>query len=539
MMTLDVRPTTSQEEQGHPRRWGILGVMSLSIFMLTVDNTIVNTALPSISRDLRTSTEQMQWIVDGYILMLAGLLLVGGAIGDIYGRRRWFAVGMGVFGLASVGGALSSSAEQLIAFRALQGVGGALVMPATLSIITNAFSRGERAKAIGVWTAVGGLAMGLGPSLGGYLVDHTNWAMVFWVHVPVVVTALVGLMIVPESRDARPRHLDVPGALVGTTALTGFVYGIIAAGERGWTDSHVPSALALAGVAMIAFAAIEARSAAPMLPLHFFRRRDFTAGVLIIGVVFFGIATVFFFLTQYYQLVQGRSAFEAGLLTLPAACAMMVGAPLSGMLVQRTGPKVLITSATAVAALALALLSQLAADTSTLQIAGNLALFGLAGGLGMVPLTDMVMAAVPIEDAGVGSALNDVSREVGAALGIAGVGSLVSSMYRSEVESVLGTTVPPGVIESVGDGIGVATMVAQSLTAELQSIVLAAARTSFVEAFTAGFMANAVLLGVVTVAAAVLVPRRMRTHQVEEPPTGEAALQETAELVPEPELLVV
>ncbi len=431
-----------EETSGHPRRWAVLGVMSLSTFMLMLDNTIVNTALPSMARDLSASTSQMQWIVDGYVLMLASLLLVGGTIGDIFGRRRLLAIGMGIFGVASIGGGLSNSAEHLIAFRSLQGVGGALVMPATLSIVTNVFPRDERAKAIGIWTGVSALAMGMGPAFGGYLVDHAGWSSIFFLHVPVVLAALAGLTIVPESRDPRPRSLDVPGAIAGTVTLGTLVYGIIAGGEHGWTDTQVLASLTFAAVAGVFFFVIERRASSPMLPMQFFRQRDFTAGVVIVGTVFFAISVVFFFLTQFYQLVQGRSAFEAGLLGLPCAFAMMVGAPISGIAVHRVGPKLLISSAVAVVAVAVALLSQITEDSSTIRIIANLALFGLAGGLGMAPLTDMVMAAVPVDDAGVGSALNDVSRELGSALGIAAVGSFVSSLYRANVEAALSANLP-------------------------------------------------------------------------------------------------
>ncbi|MGE0685141.1 MAG: MFS transporter [Dehalococcoidia bacterium] len=502
-----------EESSGHPRRWAILAVMSLSIFMLMLDNTIVNTALPSMARDLRASTGEMQWIVDGYVLMLAGLLLVGGTIGDIFGRRRWLTAGMVIFGAASVGAGLATSAEQLIGFRALQGVGGALVMPATLSIITNVFPRDERAKAIGIWTGVSALAMGMGPAFGGYLVDHTGWSSIFFLHVPVVLAALAGLTIVPESRDPRPRALDIPGAITGTITLGTLVYGIIAGGEHGWTDVQVLASLAVSAVAGLLFFIVERRASSPMLPMQFFRERDFTAGVVIVGTVFFAISVVFFFLTQFYQLVQGRSAFEAGLLGLPCAFAMMIGAPISGAVVHRVGPKLLISSAVAVVAVAVALLSQIEADSSTIRIILNLALFGLAGGLGMAPLTDMVMAAVPVDDAGVGSALNDVSRELGSALGIAAVGSFVSSLYRANVEAALAATVPHEVAHPASEGIGVATVLAQSLPADMQSTLLAAAQASFVDAFTTGFIASAVLLGLAAVFAAVVVPGKVRTEQ--------------------------
>jgi EmrB/QacA subfamily drug resistance transporter len=515
--------------QGEPRRWLILAVMSLSMFMLTLDNTIVNTALPTMARSLQASTGEIQWIVDSYILMLAGLLLVGGTIGDIFGRRRWFAIGMVIFGLASVGGALSNSANQLILFRGLQGVGGALVMPATLSIITNSFARAERAKAIGIWTGVGALAMGAGPAFGGYLVDHSGWSSIFWLHVPIVLTALVGLTVVPESRDLRPRGIDVPGAITGTLTLSALVFGVISAGERGWLDPQVLASLGAALVLGIAFFMIESRAKSPMLPMQFFLEKDFTAGVVTVGVVFFAVAVVFFFLTQFYQLVQGRTAFEAGLLSLPSAIAMMIGAPTSGILVHRIGPKILVTAAVGTVALAVGLLSQLTADTSTLQIAATTALFGLAGGLGLAPLTDMVMASVPVDDAGIGSAMNDVSRELGAALGIAAIGSFVSSLYRDNVEKAFTQGFPPELTDAAGEGIGVATVVAGTLPPEVQATFVTLTQTAFVDAFTIGFMLSAMLLATTAVFAAVLVPSKFRAEQME---SGNTLAESPLALVP-------
>ena len=385
------------EEAGHPRRWLVLAIMSFATFVLFADNTIANTALPSIARDLHATTSNLQWIVDSYVLMLAGLLLVGGAVADIFGRKRWFAVGMIVFAAGATTAALSTSAEQLILGRAIQGVGGAFVMPTTLSIITSVFPRGTRAKAIGIWTGVTGLAMGFGPVLGGYVVDTAQWQTVFWLHLPAVALILVGLAVVPESRDARKRRIDIPGAVFGTAALISLVYAIISGGEAGWTSAVVVLSAVVSAAMFAAFAVVEAHTSDPMLPLQFFRQRDFTTAVVIIGLVFFTVSVTFFFLTQYYQLVQGRSALGAGLLGVPCALAMGVGAPLSAILVKRVGPKVLVVSAMASLALGMALLSQLSVDTSTWQIVGTVCLFGLAGGLGLVPLTDSVMAAVPVE----------------------------------------------------------------------------------------------------------------------------------------------
>jgi len=504
-------PAPTQENTGHPRRWWILGVVSLAAFTLFADNTIVNTALPSIARDLDASTSQLQWIVDSYVLMLAGLLLVGGAIGDLFGRRRWFGIGLGIFGLGATVAALSSSSEQLILGRALQGMGGALIMPATLSIITNVFPANERAKAIGIWTGVTGLAMGFGPALGGYIVDASDWQTVFWLHIPAVALTLAGSLVIPESRDVRTRSLDIPGAILGTAALTSLVFGIIEGGEAGWTSAIVGASFLASAIAGVAFVLVETRTENPMLPLHFFKQRQFTAAVVVIGVVFFSVAVTFFFLTQFYQFVQGRTAFEAGALGIPVAIAMGVGAPLSGIFVKRIGAKALVVTAMSSCAIGLAMLSVVDANTSTLQIVSIMCFFGLAGGLGLVPLTDIVMASVPAEEAGVASAVNDVSRELGAALGIAVIGSVVSGAYRSNVEQGLGGSVPTEVVHGAGEGLGVATSVAGSLPAEMASRVLEAANAGFVDAMSIGILLSAAVMIVPIVASALFLPGRTRT----------------------------
>lgn len=501
----------TQEHTGHPRRWWILGVVSFAAFTLFADNTIVNTALPSISRDLDASTSQLQWIVDSYVLMLAGLLLVGGAIGDLFGRRRWFGVGMVVFGIGATVAALSSSSEQLILGRAIQGMGGALIMPATLSIITNVFPANERAKAIGIWTGVTGLAMGFGPALGGYVVDTTDWQTVFWLHIPAVALTLAGLVIIPESRDARTRSLDIPGAIFGTAALTSLVFGIIEGGEAGWTSTIATSAFFVFALTASGFVFIERRTANPMLPLHFFKQRQFTAAVVIIGLIFFSVAVTFFFLTQFYQFVQGRSAFEAGALGIPVAIAMGVGAPLSGIFVKRFGARALVVTAMVSCAIGLSMLSLVDADTSTLQIVATMCFFGLAGGLGLVPLTDIVMSSVPMDEAGVASAVNDVSRELGAALGIAVIGSIVSGAYRSNVEQGLAGNMPADVVHGAGEGLGMAAAIAGSLPPDMAGRVLQVANAGFVDAIGIGFLISAALLVLPIVAAALFLPGGTRT----------------------------
>ncbi len=512
--------TRAQEDRradaAHPRRWWILAVMSLTTFMVFLDNTIVNTALPSISRDLNASTSTLQWVIDAYTLVLAGLLLVGGTMGDRFGRRRFLIIGMVIFGIASAGVALSTTSGALLVFRAVQGTGAALVLPATLSTVTDVFPRGERAKAIGIWTGAGGLAVGMGPVLGGLVVDQANWAAVFWLHIPVVALALAGMRIVPESRDQRSSRLDVRGALLATSGLLALVFAIIQGNEAGWGSAQIVGMFALAGVLLTGFAASQARSDSPMLPLRFFKQGDFNGAVLIIGLIFFAMLVTFFFLTQYFQVVQGKSAFAAGAGLLPMAGMMMVGAPIAGLLSSRVGPKVLVTAAGVAVVFGMVWLSGIDVETSYTEIAIGLMAFGFGGGMALAPLTDTVMAAVPVNVAGIGSAVNDVSRELGAALGIAITGSIVSGIYRSNVDASLTGVVPDEFVGTASDGIGVATIAAQSLPPELASVVVAAANTAFVDAFTTGLLVSAGIMAVATVVSVVLIPGRMRSDQVDD-----------------------
>ena len=513
----------------HRRRWFVLAVMSLAIFLIFLDNTVVNTALPSMAFDLSASTSTLQWVVDAYTLVLAALLLLGGSLGDRYGRRRWMATGLVIFGVAAVAGALSESAGLLIAARALQGLGAALVMPATLSIITDTFPRAERARAIGIWTAVGAAGIGVGPALGGWLVDASGWASVFWVHVPVVTLALAGLLAVPESRDAQRRRLDIPGAVFGTLGLGSLVYAIIHAGDAGWLSMPSLATFGVAAMALTAFGLVESRSANPLLPLRFFRQRDFTAAVVTIGLVFFALMVTFFFLTQYFQIVQGRSAFAAGLLLLPMAGAMVVGSAVSPVLVRRIGPRTMSLMALAVAAAALLALTRLEVDSGTLSALIPLMLFGVGGGLGMTPLTDTVMAAVPVGDAGVGSAVNDFTRELGAALGIAVIGSIVNGLYRANLGDGLDGAVPGPVADLAGEGIGVAAVVAGQLPAEAGERLLAVANPAFVDALAVGFATSASFLVLAALVSFVGLPKQMRAgQQGPEPQTAPAVLEPAA-----------
>lgn len=498
-----------------PRRWLILAVMSLGTLIVFLDLTVVNTALPAISLDLGATTSELQWVVDSYVLVLAGLLILAGSIGDRFGRRRWMTAGLGLFLVGSVVGAIADSIPTLIAGRAIQGLGAAFVLPATLSIVTNTFDRDERNKAIAVWTAVGGIGIGFGPAIGGYLVDRYDWSAAFWIHVPIILVVLVAQFVVPESKDGRSVGLDIPGAVTATLGISTLVFGIIQGNESGWTSPLIVASFVAAVALLVAFVKIELRTEHPMLPLHFFRQRDFSGSVLVIGLMFFAGPATFFFLTQFFQIIQGRDPFEAGLLILPNAAAIIIASAIAPKLAATIGPKRTVMISAGIMAAAMAMFTQVAADWSALQEIGVIMVLGFGFGLGMPALTDSIMAAVPVEDAGVGSAVNDVSRELGSALGVAVLGSVINGIYRGNVRDDLEGRVPAEVVEIAEEGIGVVAATAGSLPPDVADTTFVVAGESFIEAMNTGFWISTLVMAAGVVAAAALIPNRARIDQVE------------------------
>ena len=519
-----VAPAAPPPTERDPKRWLILAVMSLGTLIVFLDLTVVNTALPAISRDLGASTSDLQWVVDSYVLVLAGMLMLAGSIGDRYGRKRWMTGGLLFFALGSVVAATAGSVEAIIAGRAIQGFGAAFVLPATLSIVTNTFDRDERGKAIAIWTAVGGIGIGLGPAIGGYLIDRWDWSAAFWIHLPVIAVALIGLSVVKESRDPRHIGLDIPGAVTATLGISALVFAIIQGNEAGWTSPLIIGSFVASAVLLTAFVAIERRAPYPMLPLKFFKNRDFTGSVLVIGIMFFAGPATFFFLTQFFQLVQGRGPFEAGLLILPNAGAIVIASGLAPPVTAKIGPKRTVMISVSLMAIAAALFTGIEADwTAGIEI-GLIMLFGFGFGLGLPALTDSIMAAVPVEDAGVGSAVNDVSRELGSALGIAALGSFISGIYRGNVDEVLGGQVDDGVVEVAKEGLGVLASQSQALAPDVAQTAFAGASEAFIDAMNSGFWLSAAVLASGVVVAAVLIPNKARTDQVErsDPETSQA-----------------
>jgi predicted MFS family arabinose efflux permease len=350
------------------------------------------------------------------------------------------------------------------------------------------------------------------------LVDAAGWHAVFLLFVPLVAVALAGMVIVPESRDERRVGLDLPGAILGTAGLTALVYGIIHAGETGWGNEWSLVSFGAAAVLLGFFALAERRAAAPMLPLKFFRQRDFSGAVLLIGMVLFAMFVTFFFLTQLFQLVQHRSALAAGLLIVPTSIAVTISAGVAGRLIHTVGPRLLALAMITGMMIGLAILSRTTESTPTAQIVLALVVFGFGAGLALPALTDTVMAAVPERDAGVGSAVNDVSRQLGGALGLAVIGSFVISAYRTKLHHAVRGEVPPAVVHAAGSSIGVAEQAARQLPTNLAVTLTRAANHAFVSAITRGFEVSMLVVALAFVVTVTMVPRRMRTAQLEAEP---------------------
>ncbi len=494
----------------YARRWKTLGVLSLSLVIIGLDNTILNVALPTLQDEFDASASKLQWMVDSYLLVFAGLLLVFGTLGDRFGRKLALQAGVSIFGLASLGAVVASSADQVILVRAVMGVGAALIMPATLSIIANLFTGEERGKAIGIWAALAAVGIGLGPLAGGLLLEWFDWWSVFLVNVPFAAAALLlGIRYVPESRDPRPGSFDLLGAALSTVGLSVLVYAIIEAPEKGWTSGIVLGTLTTSVALLGGFFAWERRIPEPMLNLGFFRDARFSVGTAAVSVAFFALLGAIFALTQYLQFAHGYSAIEAGAIMSPMALGLMMGAGSSSKAVRRLG------TARVVAAGLLGLASMLALTTLWEPETGAFALaawfFGLTLAIGwvMAPATEAVVGAVPAAKSGVASATNSVARMVSGALGVAVLGSLVSSLYSSDLDGSL-AGLPPQAQAGAADSIGAAGAIAAQLPARAASSLLATTGDAFTQAMGVGLLLAAALAAATALVVLRFLPARER-----------------------------
>jgi EmrB/QacA subfamily drug resistance transporter len=422
------------------RKWWTLGAMCFALFMIMLDNTVVNVALPSIQRDLGASISGLEWTINGYTLSFAVLLATGGRLGDIFGRRRMFLFGVVIFALSSATAGFAVNSTDLVVSRVVQGVGAALMMPATLSIITDAFPASERGKAMGTWAGVSALALAVGPVLGGFLTEHVSWRAIFYLNIPVAIGAVTAaLFAVRESRDTTVgREVDFAGVAALTGALTALILALVEGNSWGWGSTEIVALLIGAVVGTVAFVAIELRVKAPMVEFRFFADRNFLGAVVVALIVSFSMLGVFFFLALYMQDILGYSPLEAGIRFLPSTLMIVTVAPIAGRLADRFGPRWLIAGGLTVVAASLYSFSGIAIDSSYLDLLPGFMLLGIGIAMTMSPMTSAAMNAVSVEKAGIASGILSMFRMVGGSLGVAVTGAIFQGLVSSRLDTLLG-----------------------------------------------------------------------------------------------------
>jgi len=488
----------------------VLLTLCLAAFTINVDTTIVNVTLPTLVRDLNASTRQLQWIVDSYNLVFAALVLAAGSISDRLGRKGALLVGLGIFASGSLLGAATGSPGQLIAVRALIGLGAAIIFPATLSILTNVFTdRKERAKAIGLWGAMTGVGVAAGPICGGWLLEHFWWGSVFLAVVPVAaVVAVLTVLWVPNSRDPSTPRLDLVGLVMSTATIGGLVFTIIEAPEVGWLAGRTLAGFAIVVVLLAVFVRWERRVAHPMLDVDLFRNLRFTAASGSVTISFFALFGFIFMVTQYFQFLKGYSPFSTGVRLLPVA--LSVGAASIGgtKLAVRFGNKAIVATGLASMGIAFFWISTASSATPYVELAGQMIVLGVGMGLTSAPATEAIMGVVPKEKAGIGSAINDTTRELGGTLGVAVIGSVFASLYtaRLALPAGLPAEAAHAARESVGGAFIAAQRVADAGLGTAATQLRAAASNAFFDGYAIGCLvaAGVALLGAII--AAILLP---------------------------------
>jgi MFS transporter, DHA2 family, multidrug resistance protein len=496
----------------HNRRWFLLAMMCLSLVLVVMSVSGLVTAIPTMQESLHATGSQIQWILDAYAIVFAGALLTAGALGDRFGRKRALLSGLVVFGAGALIAGLATGAAQVIAGRGVMGIGAALVMPATLSIITTIFPPEERSQAIGVWAGFAGAGGALGPIVSGALLERYWWGAAVLVNLPLVVATFVAILtFAPESRDEDETPLDPVGAVLSLAGLGALVFAIIQGGENGWSSGSVVVAGAVAVAALGGLLWWEQRSSHPMLPLTLFRDRRFSIGSGVVTIAFFVMLGFFFLVTQYLQFARQYSPLEAGLALLPLPIVFVAASPRSAALAAQYGATRVMAVGLGIVAGGFLILSTVTTDTPYVMLALAFAVLGAGMGVTAAPATGEIMSAVPLSKAGVGSAVNDTTRELGGALGIAILGSIANSAYRGAINLTgagLGASARGQAEESIGSAAQVASHAGRS------GVIRDRAADAFADAF---HLTSYVSIGIVVVAAiAILLVRRPSVDTVDE-----------------------
>ncbi len=494
-------------------RWLALAVLCVSLLMVTLDTTVLNVALPTLVRDMHATSTELQWIVDAYVIVFAGLLLVSGSVADRVGRKRIFLTGLVAFAAGSCWAAFSGSVGMLITARASMGLGAAMMMPSTLAIITSMFrDHGERQRAIGLWAGTTGVGVSLGPIVGGLLLANFWWGSVFLINVPVAaVGAAFALPLVPESKNTAALRPDLIGALMSIAGLGLLLWSLIEAPSYGWSSARVVAAGA-GGLAVLAgFVVLERASSHPMVNLRFFRNPRFSGAVGSVGLLTFGLFGALFVLTQYLQFSLGYSALEAGVRVLPAAGAIAVVAPVSTVLVRVIGTKLTVAAGLLISAGGLWQLSMASTATTYTGVLAGMILLGIGAGLTIPSATESVMGSLPPGDVGVGAATNGAFLQVGGALGVAVIGSLLNTRYQDKMTSTLAPyhiphTITQTILGSLGEALGVASHLGGVMGAQLAAL----ARSAFISGMGLGLLTGACVALAGCVIALIVLPSRPR-----------------------------
>ena len=489
------------------RRWRTLAVLCLSLLMTVLDTTVVNVALPTLDRTLHASSSGLEWIVDAYTLVFAGLLMLGGALGDRHGRHRALPTGLVIFGVGSVVASLAGSVAQLIAARAVMGAGAALVMPATLSILTAVFTDpAERAKAIGIWSAVSGLGVALGPTLGGLLLEHFSWSSIFLINIPVVAVALIaGRRLVPASRAPKPPRIDIAGATLSVAGLSALTYTLIQAPSNGWTSaSTIATGLAAASL-LVVFVIHQIHRTDPLIDLRLFANPRFSAVSGAVMALFFALTAATFVLTQIYQFVLGYSPLAAGVRALAPAMMVAIAAPIGAKIAASKGPRLPITAGLVLATGGLCLFASASPNSGYLHYMIAMTFVGLGIGLSMAPATHSIMSSVPPAKTGVGSAINDTTRNLGGVLGVAIIGSIIASAYKTGLAPAT-AHLGRHLRAIVGQSVGLATEIGKRIHGSIGQQLIAGAHHAFVHAADHGLLIAAALPLIGAIVAARYLP---------------------------------
>jgi len=489
-------------------RWAVLAVLAAALALVSLDNTIVNVALPRLQEDLGATTSQLQWVVDAYSVLFAGTLLLAGVLGDRFGRRRMLVIGLVVFIIASTLAALAPDAAVLTAARGLMGIGGAFIMPSTLSILVQVFTEpAERARAIGLWAAVAGVGVALGPILGGFLLEHFSWHSVFLVNPPVSIVVLVAvLLLVPESSDPSRPRIDLVGAVLSSAGLIALVFTIIELPEAGIETVTIASG-ALTVVLLGCFIWWERRAERPLLPMGLFRERLFSTAIIVVALVYFALMGAMFFLPQFLQLVQGMSPLQSGLAILPGALGLLFASVLSPRLAEPWGARRTIVTGLGVVTASLIAMSMLTAQTGYSFTGLTLAGVGLGLGLALPQATNGVLASVPRERAGMGSAVNDMMGELGGSFGVAILGAVLSVFYRQHIEEAISAAgdrialIPASSVDAARESLAAASIAAGRIDGEVGEVYRAVVGQAFVSGMGWALVIGAAFTGLGTLLA--------------------------------------